>query len=151
MTETTNEEKLTEFIQNEKFDDAYMLYKSGEIEPEMLKKILTEVQIDTGTDLAFLSFALVLAQREKTILTNSIVVNLLVNDNVDVPGSYFLAYEYFKKILQEDPENIENLKSILFFNIVPNQVMSQRGAKFIAQKLNRKGVRNDDVDNILGL
>lgn len=144
-----NEEKLIRFIRNEDFNDAYELYKNGEIEPDMLKKILTEVQIDTGTDLSFLSFALVLAQREKTILTNSVVVNLLVNDNVDMPGSYFLAYEYHKKVLQEKPADVDELNFSLFFYDVPDEVVLLPEAKQIARKLREKGVKSDEIDKIL--
>jgi len=149
MTDKTNEEKLIEYIYNESFNDAYNLYKRDEIKPEVLIEILTNVQIDHGTDTVFLSFALVLAQREKTLMANKLVVSLLVNINVDLPGSYFLAYEYHKKVLQENPEDLDQLYFTLFFYDVPDEVVLLPEAKRIARKLREKGIKSDKIDKIL--
>jgi len=40
LIEKTPEEKLIEFIQNEKFNDAYALYKQGKVNSEELERAI---------------------------------------------------------------------------------------------------------------
>jgi len=148
LIEKTPEEKLIEFIQNERFNDAHALYKQGKVNSGELERAISKVQFNRAETI-FFSFALFFAQREKTVMANKFVVSLLITDNVDLPGSYFLAYEYHKKVLREKTEDVDELNFALFFYDVPDEVVLLPEAKQIARKLRGKGIKSDEIVEIL--
>ena len=77
------------------------------------------------------------------------MVTLLVAENATLPGSYFLAYEYHKKVLRGKPEDLDELYFTLFFYDVPDEVVLLPEAKIIARELRKKGVSSDKIDKIL--
>lgn len=117
------------------------------IKQEHLRDILLTIGYDDNNICAY-SFICFLILEHETTEYHSLASEILIHSFPQI-GGYAAALFHVRRSLQLDPDNIEILEMLLFFNDIPEKLVMDEEAKIVAAKVIKKKTESIPAREVL--
>jgi hypothetical protein len=123
---------LSDSIINGEFETAKDLL--SEMSYTQIQSLIYKISFDTESIMVY-KFLEFMYETTNEIFYLECCVHVLCLDLTAVEGAYRLALYYQRKINKELGENVGNLEMMLFFNTIPEKLVTDSEAEIFANKL----------------
>lgn len=140
------ENKIKNLIMAGKFQDAKN--ELSTINEKTLEGILLNIGYDESNICAY-AFVCFLLQRDETVNYHTLASTLMENAFCHLEGAYQVAFYHTCRAIDLCPDDIDLHETLLFFNDIPEKVITDEEAKEIAQKILQKKPTSEQARRIL--
>ncbi len=112
-----------------------------EISAKEFEKIIFYIGLNLENIIAY-SFLCFLMIKNETIELHTSAFQIIIGEFFYIDGSYATALYHARRIIELDPNNLESIHALLFFNSHPEKLVSNEEALEITTFLNSKGFRS---------
>lgn len=119
-----------------------------EIDQEKLAKVLLDIGYDEESICAY-SFTCFLMLEKETAEYHCLASEILIHAFPHLVGAYKTALFHIRRSIELCPEDIELEETLLFFNSIPEKLISDEEAKKIAQVVLLKKPTSEPAQRIL--
>lgn len=124
--------RLTQKIHKGDFENARRLV--ADLSLKELEDVLMEIAFDTG-DEAVYSFVCHLIALEESASLHAIASALMTHPFCFLPDGYARGLYHIRKALELDPMNVPFMEMMLFFQLVPDELVAIEEASEYARKI----------------
>ena len=142
---------LNDIIQNIlscKFDGAYESVKKWPY--RQLDELLSKIGFDYGQSLVVYAFAEYLIKQDECIDYHFIAQSILCGALCHIEGAYNVALYHNYRILELDKNNLQAKVMMLFYNTLPNPLLTKPEAAIFAQEILKVEPNNKIALDFLG-